>query len=275
MVDTQAAEEGGEEGLAAQDEASASDAAVTDTAARHHTGVAIEEADPVADAVEKKVEAALFRLHFHDAPAALANALALEALPAHKVLVLVDAQTSKARVGVKLVEAAAVIMARGGAGGPQRSWWGGRRGGHPRGAWASATVSFSGVGGTGRGAPEANLPCAKRLVVTAGPRLDYLLALGNKAKVAFPSMQHFHVQLASGTTQQGNRRPAYVHFAHDTNYTCQVPASINALAARAKPGECTRLRCEESRCSLRSDAERNSLAQHEDPQGVGSGDIFL
>ena len=90
-VDARAAEEGGEEGLAVCDEASASDTAVADTAARHHIGLAIEEADPVADAVEKKVEAALLRLHFHDAPAALANALALEALPAHKVLVLVDA----------------------------------------------------------------------------------------------------------------------------------------------------------------------------------------
>ena len=78
-------------------------------------------------------------------------------------------------------------------------------------------MSFSGVGGVGRGDPEANLPCAKRLIVTAGPRLDYLLALGNKAKVAFSSMQHFDVQLASGATQQCNRRPAYLHFAHDAD----------------------------------------------------------
>lgn len=226
-----AQDEGGEEGPAAQDEVSASDAAVADMAARHHTGVAIEEADPVADVVEKKVEAALFRMHFHDTPAALANALALEALPSHKVLVLVDAQTSKARVGVKLVEAAASIM--------------------------------------------AILPGTKRLIVTAGPRLDYLLALGNKAKVVCASMQHFTVQLAAGTTQQGNRRPAYMHFAHDADYASPVPTSINALAARAKPGEGTRLRCEESGCTLRSEAERNCLAQHTDPRGVGSGDLFL
>lgn len=136
-------------------------------------------------------------------------------------------------------------------------------------------MSFSGVGGVGRGDPEANLPCAKRLIVTAGPRLDYLLALGNKAKVAFSSMQHFDVQLASGATQQCNRRPAYLHFAHDADYAGQVPASINALAARAKPGEGTRLRCEESGCPLRSEAERKALAQREDPGGVGSGDILV
>lgn len=111
--------------------------------------------------------------------------------------------------------------------------------------------------------------------MTAGPRLDYFLALSNKARVACNSMQHFDVQLTSGATQQCNRRPAYLHFAHGTDYTCQVPASINALLARAKPGECTRLRCEESGCPLRSDAERNCLAQHKDPRGVGSGDAFL
>lgn len=112
-VDAREAEEGGKEGQAACDEASASDAAVADTAARHHIGLAIEEADPVADAVENMVEAALVRLHFHGTLDQDALKNALEA--AHKVLVLVDAQTSKARVGVKLVEAAASIMARGGA----------------------------------------------------------------------------------------------------------------------------------------------------------------
>ena len=157
VVDTRAAEEGGEEGLAAQDEASASDAAVADPAARHRLhfpGVATEEADPVADAVEKKVEAALLRVHFHDAPEALANALALEALPAHKVLVLVDAQTSKVRVGVKLVEAAALIMARGGAGGPRRSWWGGGGEGTLGGLGRAPWCRLAGLAGQGGGLPR-------------------------------------------------------------------------------------------------------------------------
>ena len=54
-----------------------------------------------------------------------------------------------------------------------------------------------------------------------------------------------------------------------------MPPAINALAAGAKPGEGTRLRCEESGGPLRSEAERKALAQREDPGGVGSGDILV
>lgn len=121
---------------------------------------------------------------------------------------------------------------------------------------------FGGAGGKGK--TEAEIRCPKRLVITAGPRLDYLLPVSNKARVALGMMQHFNVQLTNGDTQQGNRRAAYLHFAHDADYSGLVPNSINALAVRAKPGEGTRLRCLERCCPLRPEAERNVLAEGED-----------
>jgi len=113
-----AAGEGWEEALAAS--ALASDAAVEDGVARH-LGESIEDFDPVLEVVEKNTRKALLRLNYHDDPEALWKALALEVMPHHKVLVLVDAQTSKHKIGCSLVKMAATIMARGGAGGPRRS----------------------------------------------------------------------------------------------------------------------------------------------------------
>ena len=125
-----------------------------------------------------------------------------------------------------------------------------------------------GAGGIGRG--EASVANANvRLLITAGPRLDYLVAMANRARVAFSDLTHWQVQLSAGTTQQANRRPAYVHFAQEG--TVGVPATINALAARAKPGECTRLRCLERGCPLRPQAERDSLPECEDPRGRDRG----
>jgi hypothetical protein len=97
------------------------------------------------------------------------------------------------------------------------------------------------------------------------------VAVGNKARVTCGAMQHYTVQLAAGATQHGSRRAAYMHFAHDADYAGPVPTSINALAARAKQGEGTRLRCLERSCPLRPEAERNSLAEGEDPRGRDRG----
>ena len=105
--------------MAARSTASASETAPEDAAAMHYVGESIEEFDPAMVQAEKRTQAALLRLNYYDTSEALARALAMEALPSHKVLVLVDAQTSKPRIGVRLVEMAASIMARGGAGGVQ------------------------------------------------------------------------------------------------------------------------------------------------------------
>jgi hypothetical protein len=257
-----AAGDGGKDALAAL----ASDTAVEDEAPRHQVGESIEEIDPVAEAAEVKTSAALQKLNYYDSLEAVMKALAVEVTPSHKVLVLVDAQTSKHRVGHKLVEMATSIMARGGGG----------HGGHNE----ADGVGKSALGGIGQaplvvwrgwrdreGALEAEIPGTTRVVITAGPRLDYLLAVGNKAKVSLSGMTHYTVQLVAGTTQGSSRHAAYVHFAHDNDYAGPVPTSINSLAARAKHGECTRLRCVEHGCPLRPEGDRKSLAEVEDPRG--------
>lgn len=103
------------------------------------------------------------------------------------------------------------------------------------------------------------------------------MSVSNLAKVEMSKMSkmvHYDVQLVAGTTQQINRRVAYVHFAADSDHPGLVPNSINALAVRAKQGECTRLRCMERCCPLRPEDERARLAEvpeGEDPRGRDRG----
>jgi hypothetical protein len=137
---------GGEDALAALGMEPASTAvAGSGGMTMHQVGEAAEEVDPAVVQAERRTEAALLRLTYHDAPEAVTSALAKEVLPSHKVLFLVDAQTSKATVGTRLMERAAAIMDRGGAGGGTgKAPLGGsgeRPGGKPRAA---------GLGGMGR-----------------------------------------------------------------------------------------------------------------------------
>ena len=93
-----------------------------------------------------------------------------------------------------------------------------------------------------------------RLAVTAGTRLDLLVAIMNKIQVVFPNLQQFTVQLTSGTVQKLKRRPSFVQFAVSSDFFetgGKMSNSINALGVRAKAGECTRLRCLSKECPLR------------------------
>lgn len=81
----------------------------------------------------------------------------------------------------------------------------------------------------------------------------------NQMVATMTAMQHFTVQIAAGATQTSKRHATFAAFAHGPDFTGKVPASFNALAARAKPGECTRLRCLSKACQLRSAEEREAL----------------
>lgn len=70
----------------------------------------LDDMDPIRLAAEKKVESALLRLNYYALAADMASSLGEVVQESQKILVLIDAPTSKARVGVRLVDDAAKIL---------------------------------------------------------------------------------------------------------------------------------------------------------------------
>jgi len=94
-----------------------------------------------------------------------------------------------------------------------------------------------------------------RVLVPMGGRVDILSAVSNRLAVSAGSLQQFTVQLTAGAEVQKVRKKCgfmQVGIAGEVLESgAHVPCSIPAQAARARRGECTRLRCMDRLCPLR------------------------
>ena len=187
-----------------------------------------EEADPISVIVQQQVEASLMKLNFYRSYQELENVLTGVLMSSHKVIFLIDAPSSKARVMTNLIDWAARLMNK--------------------------------------------IPCAQncRFLVPVSSRLDMLSAVEVRMLTSLPDMHHFSIQLNSGDEQKLRKKAAYMHYACSTKILAdgKVPCSIPAQAARAQRGECTRLRCLDSQCPLRSQAEKLALQGLGDPTKI-------
>jgi hypothetical protein len=105
-----------------------------------------------------------------------------------------------------------------------------------------------------------SLPTKKfKVVVSAGTRLDLVSAVWSKMSLCFPTLQIYNVQLSHGTRQHQKRRPSYLLLAVASDSQDEVPAAVSALAARARVGEKTRLRCLDPACKMRPAAELDAV----------------
>jgi hypothetical protein len=98
-----------------------------------------------------------------------------------------------------------------------------------------------------------------KVAVSAGTRLDLVSSVFSKMSLSFPTLQIYNVQLSHGARQHQKRRPSYLLLAVPADSQDEVPAAVSALAARARQGEKTRLRCLNPHCPLRPAAELDAL----------------
>ena len=109
-----------------------------------------------------------------------------------------------------------------------------------------------------------------KLVVPVGKRLDLAAAVQTKLTTSLPQMDSYVVQLTHGTTQKAKKLPQYLVYAQAKTEEFDVPVTLAALSARARPGEGTRLRCLDANCPWRPKEELDALLS----QGNGSTDTL-
>ena len=97
-------------------------------------------------------------------------------------------------------------------------------------------------------------------LIPCGRRLDLVVIVTNKASVVMPTANCYTVQLCSSKTQTAKRRPAYC-VVIVTKLFMEADSMPNVLTVtkRANSRECTRLRCLNKHCPLRSPEELASL----------------
>ena len=97
-------------------------------------------------------------------------------------------------------------------------------------------------------------------LIPCGRRLDLVVIVMNKASVVMPTANCYTVQLCSSKTQTAKRRPAYC-VVIVTKLFMEADSMPNVLTVtkRANSRECTRLRCLNKYCPLRSPEELASL----------------
>ena len=107
-----------------------------------------------------------------------------------------------------------------------------------------------------------------RLLMTAGTRLDLLLAGANRLRSTYTTTDHYTVQLVRAPRQHTRMRPGYAQLLvrrgtgpAGMGHDIRVPNSIDTGSCRAKAAERTRLRCVNARCPLRTEEERAALAE--------------
>ncbi len=167
-----------------------------------------EEVDEVRVQADAKTDVAMTRINYYKHDEGMISGLKSLVMPGSKVMIHIDAPTSKQSVVSKLVDK------------------------------VEALVKL--------------LPTRKlKIVVTTGSRVDILSNTYNKLQLAFPSMQVYWVSLTHGDKQHKKRRNASVLVAVPHDATEDMPTTIKALAARARRGEQTFLRCLDYDCPLR------------------------
>ena len=97
-------------------------------------------------------------------------------------------------------------------------------------------------------------------LIPCGRRLDLVVIVMNKASVVMPTANCYTVQLCSSKTQTAKRRPSYC-VVIVTKLFMEADSMPNVLTVtkRANSRECTRLRCLNKHCPLRSPEELASL----------------
>ena len=95
------------------------------------------------------------------------------------------------------------------------------------------------------------------------PRAEWatkVIVADNKAQVLWPAGYNYTVQLNAGDKQTTKKRPSYIVVIVTKNFhdTDSMDSLIH-VSYKGKPRECTRLRCLDKDCPLRSDEERAKL----------------
>ena len=187
-----------------------------------------EEVDPISVVVQQKVEASMMKISSYQTYDDLERCLAGVVLSSHKVIYLIDAPTSKARVVMSMIDWVVKLLAK--------------------------------------------LPCTpnSRILVPVGSRVDLLSAVDVRMTTNITDMVHFSIQLNGGEDQRVRKKAAYCQYACSSKLLVEgkVPCSIPAQLARAQKGECTRLRCLDSQCPLRTQQENAALKQFGEPSAV-------
>ena len=96
------------------------------------------------------------------------------------------------------------------------------------------------------------LPTKKyKVIVNCGSRVDYFAAVHARMEVGFAGMSLYFVPLTRKAKQQKRSKHSMLALACPPGDTDEAPSTIEALAARARRGEHTFLRCLCAACPLR------------------------
>lgn len=193
--------------------------------------------DSARAAASAKVDGMMSRFTFYKDMSELTNVLKATLLPTDKVVFLVDCPTSKAKVLVEHIVAIGAFL---------------QTQGHGSGALGSA-------------GHRPGTPLKARILVPCHSRMDLAVAVMNTLNTECPSLSGHYITLTCGPDQR-RRKPQILVYALDQTSAKAgaVPNVIDALVARARPGEQTRLRCLDRNCGLRSAEERQRLEVDED-----------
>ena len=201
------------------------------------------DVDPVKAVVSNRVEAAMSKINIYDTLDSLTQCLVAQVVSSQKIVILVDAPTSRSRVLMTLLD------------------------------WVGEFLS----------------KCPSKLVrvlVPCGGRLDLLSAANVRLTVSASTLNQFTVLLTAQGAQQLRKKVKFMQYGMSSDL-CDgrvggagpAPNTIAAQAARAKPGECTRLRCMSRECSLRpagqvpdAGAENTAELDQDDLEYVGVDD---
>jgi hypothetical protein len=198
--------------------------------------------DTARSAAEAKVSSALSRIHYYTDLPELATVLSRQIVASEKIIIFVDASTSKVRVPLGVLD---------------------------------KVSKFLQVHGHSAPPARAGTPLRVRMLIPMGNRMDVAVALQKKLDTEFPTLETFIIQVTCGPQQGLKKRPQLCIFSVDQGSTkgLQVPNSVDALSCRAKRGECTRLRCLDATCPLRSIEERQALEANKDGGDVTTAEL--
>lgn len=174
-----------------------------------------------------KVDAELGKLNCYESFGEVSGVLNRTLVPTERLSVLIDFPTSKTRMVVGRIEELGTLL---------------QSHGHGQGARVP--------------------PLKVRVLITCGSRIGLVGAVQLRLQAVCPTLAHYVVMITSGR-YHGTRAMQYAVVALDPESAKdkRIPHSIEALAVRAKRGECTRLRCLDQDCGLRSTQESLEMAK--------------